>query len=103
MATKLIGNERIIGIIEVYYKSRKDSDKNKPDGYIDYTDREKNPLSGWSTPKEIKSTLKLMKKALKKTVIYDLDNWPNLFTEPFPVNDEKFFENEIKLKDVKKD
>jgi len=81
MATKMDSNLqiRIFGIIEVYYTSIKDSNKNRPDSYIDYMDPCKNPLFGWESAKDLKKTIKYIKKASKKKIIYDLDHWPKKY------------------------
>jgi len=63
---------RLFSIIEVYYKSKKDTDNNKPDSYC-----ERDNLKDIESIKDLKVSLKLIKKALKKKhPIYDLDNWP---------------------------
>lgn len=68
-------DERLFSIVEVYYQSSEDADNDKPDSYV-----ERNPLNGLASKKEIKWTLKKIKKALKKDIL-DLDNWPSKWEE----------------------
>jgi len=66
MKSKKYPDERVLSIIEVYYKD------GKPDSYIE----SKNILEDLDSKESIKWTLKKIKKALKREVL-DLDNWPN--------------------------
>ena len=71
IGTQLIHNERVFSVFEIYYSDRKGK---KPDGYVERT------LSEHVSIKDIKWTLKKIKKALKQPII-DLDNFPNEWIE----------------------
>jgi len=70
--SKLLPDERLFSITEVYYNS-----DGKPDSYIE---PDKNRLDSHESIEDIKWTLKKMKKALKKPVL-DLDNFPSEYVE----------------------
>lgn len=61
-------DERMYKIISVYYNK-----KGEIKGY-----GEKSDIDGYSSPKEVKNTLKYMKMALKKPIL-NLDCFPNTF------------------------
>lgn len=68
-------DQRLFSIIEVYYKSKEDAINGIPDGYA-----ERGSFENWEDVKDLKCTLKLVKKALKKPII-DLDNFPKIWEE----------------------
>jgi hypothetical protein len=67
VVTKLIGEDRIFSVVEVYYNS-----ENKPDSYID----SKNVLNNYESKKALKWSYNKIKEAFNKHIL-DLDNWPH--------------------------
>lgn len=74
-------DERLFYVIEVYYQK----DSKIPDSYV-----ERDPINALTSIKDIKWTLKKIKKALKKPII-DLDNWPNEYT----IDETQIFQNKF--------
>jgi len=64
-------DQRLFSIIEAYYPSLKEAEIGVPDSYV-----ERGSFENWEDLEDLKATLKLVKKAMKKPII-DLDNFPN--------------------------
>lgn len=68
IGTKKVLEQRLFSVIRVYYKDKE----------IDSYSELNGPISDWDSVREIKKTLKRIKKAFKKPIL-DTDNWPKKY------------------------